>query len=277
MITIVESGSTKTEWAFVEGENILFFSTGGINPSTQVVVKEVLSSEEVKKNLKLSDTIYFYGAGIKTETNKKFIQDILKEWGCHETIHVMSDLLGACRACCKNKEGLVGILGTGSNFCFYDGQNIHQQSPSLGYILGDEGSGFFIGKKVIQSYFYDEMPSVLKSLFESLYTPNLDNILENTYKKQGNNTFIASFSGFLDHTDESYTHSIVRPLFQEYFEKKILPYKNQVHVPLHFVGSVAFHFQDILRDILKENGWKVDSIIEKPLQHLIRFHSGYSV
>jgi N-acetylglucosamine kinase-like BadF-type ATPase len=273
MIAIAESGSTKTQWAFVERGKIQYFSAGGINPSTQTVVKETFLNVQITENLRLSEVVYYYGAGIKTESNKTFIQNLLKESGCKGNIQVMSDLFGACRACCGNQEGLVGILGTGSNFCFFDGNNIHQKSPSLGYILGDEGSGFNIGKNVLRNYFYGEMPSDIKSLFENMYTPDLDTILENSYKRAGNNAYIASFAGFLTHTDQSYAQSVIRPLFKEYFDKKVHPFESQFNLPVYVTGSIAHHFRNILLEIFNENKLKIDNVIEKPLQNLIAFHT----
>lgn len=273
MIVIVDSGSTKAEWAFVGQNKTLFTSSEGINPATQSEQKFSFDSSFPSELLKDVDKLYFYGAGIKTEESKKLIKNILQNLGIAGQIEAMSDLLGAARACCGNLPGLVAILGTGSNICSYDGKNIFQKSPALGYIMGDEGSGFQIGKSILKSYFYNTMPEDVRILFEKKYGLTLENVLFKIYKKSGNNAYIASFTGFLTETKPEWCRTIVMPIFKDFFESKVLPYIEFKSLPIHFVGSVAYGFQEILFEIIGEYGLLPGNIIQKPLENLVDYHS----
>lgn len=272
MILVVESGSSKAEWAFLDEKKTIYAETAGINPATQMG-QEFLFGGGFPHHLmpKISQT-YFYGAGVKSDESKTIIQHLLTKAGTEGKFHIESDLLGAARACCQKKEGVVAILGTGSNVCLYDGKNIHQFSPSLGFILGDEGSGCHLGKEVLRAYFNKTMPSVLIKSFEKTFMPTLDETLQNTYKNKGSNAYIASFASFLGKRDHEWKHQLIKKVFLEFVEQKLLPMPDISSKNIHFVGSIAHFHSDILGDVLKSRGLHLGSVLQKPLEKLIHFH-----
>ncbi len=181
--------------------------------------------------------------------------------------------MGAARASCQKKEGVVAILGTGSNVCAYDGKNISQFSPSLGFILGDEGSGCHLGKEVLRAYFNKTMPPTLIKSFEKTFKITLHDILQNTYKNKGSNAYIASFASFLAKKDHEWKHLLIQNVFQEFVEQKLLPIPHISSKEIHFVGSIAHFHSDILENVLKSNALHLGSVLQKPLEKLIYFHN----
>ncbi|MFZ1703505.1 MAG: hypothetical protein WAT79_04115 [Saprospiraceae bacterium] len=272
MKIVIESGSSKSDWAFEYQGSTLFASSSGINPTSQIAQKIDFEGNFPNHLIQKAKQIYFYGAGTKSFESQQLIIKILREYGATGTIEVYSDLLGAARASCMSKQGIVCILGTGSNICYYDGINIHQKTPALGYILGDEGSGFQIGKTILQSYFYQQMPENIYQTFEKKYSLTLEMVLQNVYKKSGNNTFIASFASFLEDCPQNWKNEILSPIFHSFVKQKMLIYPNIKQAPVHFVGSIAFHFQRELSDILSQYDVQIKSILHKPLENLLSYH-----
>lgn len=276
-ILIADSGSTKTHWCLmIEGQVIKHIQTSGINPiilraeQIQDLLSEELNEELLDTDI---DHIYFYGAGIKNKQIASFMTTILKNHFGQVHIEAYSDMLGACRALCMDAPGVCGILGTGSNSCYYNGHDIHYHHPSLGYILGDEGSGTQMGKKVIQHYFYHTFDPELALAFEQKYGSDVVPILDKIYKGERPNQYLATFAGFLsDHRGHYMVENIIEDCLMDFHEHHILKYRESWQHPIHFIGSVAYHFRDVIENLHLEFGLTTGKILHSPMDGLINYH-----
>lgn len=273
MFLIVESGSTKADWVEVEpsGETRLH-KTLGINPTTQDVLLNFQQNETLASALENCNKIFFYGAGVSNDSSRDRIKNWLFQANTEAHIYVESDMLGAARACCGHEKGIVGILGTGSNSCVYDGQSITSVIPSLGYILSDEGSGVHIGKEILRAYFYKLMPVQIRTKFDEQYHLHKNELLDNVYRSAEGSKYIASFASFLIGADEDWKIFILNKVFREFVEYRILTMNYPDHYPIHFIGSIAFHHQKYLKNVMLEFGLTTGNIIEQPIHKLIEYH-----
>jgi glucosamine kinase len=279
MILIADSGSTKTDWRLIdEHQQIHQYTTQGINPYFQSTeeISKVLQHEllpQLKSGMQHSKSgIHFYGAGCGTPFKKKAVEAALTVLFPASTVEINTDLLGAARALCEDKPGIAAILGTGSNTCYYDGVNIIENHASLGYILGDEGSGAHIGKLFIQAYLNKELPEGIALRFEERFKLTKDIILDNIYRQSMPNRFLASFSKFIyQNLKEQFLIDLVANSFNALFDKHILKYKH-AHLKLSCVGSVAFYYSNILRAVALNKGVHMDKIIETPIAGLTLYH-----
>jgi N-acetylglucosamine kinase-like BadF-type ATPase len=270
MKLIADSGSSKTDWIILERDTILKrFKTIGINPcildSSQIT--KTFTSELLPQitghNIKC---IEFYGAGCKQPFSQK-IYDILKSLTNCQQIIVESDMLCAARMCCSNSEGIVCILGTGSNSCLFDGKNIIQQTPSLGYILGDEGSGGALGKRLLNYIYKGNLPIQIQQYVHKKYNLSIEEIIQKVYRQEYPNKFMATFTHFLKENDTlPEIKQLIKEEFQLFINRNLIPY-NRRDLPIHFVGSVAYHFQQILKSVIYENGMKLGNIYSNPLDN----------
>lgn len=272
MKLIVESGSTKTNWALVDKNSIQTFHSDGWNPATLDKNKFLFPEFFEKAVIKSIHAVHYYGAGIRNEEIKNLVVQKFREVGFTANTEVSSDLLGAARACCGHSTGWIGILGTGSNLGYYDGHNLNHLSPSLGFILGDEGSGFAIGKTILRHYFNGKMPEEVKKIFENHYLITADEVIHSVYQGAAQNAYVASFTAFLNHVNGDWKQEILASVFQEFFDYKVLPFKNASVEIIHFCGSVACHFQNELKETALQNGMKIGKIIASPLEALVTFH-----
>jgi N-acetylglucosamine kinase-like BadF-type ATPase len=287
IILIADSGSTKTDWKLITPEGGLFgFKTIGFNPyfqTTQVIYKE-LSQHLVPDLLRLSLPglyteklkIFFYGAGCSTPEKCNVVTEALRKAFPEARIEVEHDLLAAARALFGKEKGIAAILGTGSNSCLYDGKGIVENVASLGFILGDEGSGAHIGKLFMQDYLNNEVPKPIAERFYDSYQLSRDLILDSVYKQAMPNRFLASFSKFIsDHRDEPYISELIRSSFRQFFNKHICKYPGHKEVNMNCVGSVAHHYQDLLRAVAAEKEVNIGRIIESPIAALTHFHGNF--
>lgn len=281
MILIADSGSTKTDWRLINDEKKIHpYTTIGLNPYFQTTEQ---ISEEIRKDLVSrmpaeaveSDLdIYFYGAGCSNISMCKVVEKALKNNFSDANIEVNHDLLAAARALCGNEEGIAAIMGTGSNSCYYDGKRIVENMPSLGYLLGDEGSGAHIGKKFITAYLSEELPKAISTDFYDTYKLNKGDIFEHVYRKPLPNKFLASFSKYIhQNIQNQYLSDLVKNCFRQFFDKHICKYSKHKSVPFYCVGSVGFYYNDILKSVASEKGVKVGKITEFPIEELVQFHS----
>ncbi|MFZ1846853.1 MAG: hypothetical protein WAU12_08070, partial [Saprospiraceae bacterium] len=188
-------------------------------------------------------------------------------------VNVNTDLFAACRATCQNNHGIVAILGTGSASCLYDGKEIVDKIPSLGFIAGDEGAGSMIGKKILQSYFYREMPQKIQAAFEENYTLTREEMFENIYKRPGANSYLASFANFaLTLKKEEFIHNIIIEEFDRFTLRHLSKYENDGSVKCHFVGSIAWFLKEELELSLAKFGLQLGNIIRKPIDQLVAYH-----
>jgi glucosamine kinase len=281
MILIADSGSTKTDWRFIDDKgSIAQFATGGFNPYFQTTeqialeIKTKLLPELSEKIKGISVDIYFYGAGCSAPNKIKTVEDALTENFSTGILEVRHDLLAAARALCGHSEGIAAILGTGSNSCYYDGQNIVRNVDSLGFILGDEGSGAHLGKTLLAAYLNKELPVELSNRFTERFQLSKEEILENIYKKPLPNRYLASFAKFIfQNLKEQYLVDMVAGCFREFFDKHICKYEQHRDVKMGCVGSVGFYFSNILRAIAAEKGVAIGTILESPIAGLVLYHT----
>jgi N-acetylglucosamine kinase-like BadF-type ATPase len=273
---IADSGSTKAEWCIIgKGRKKTFF-TDGISPyflnTEQIInVLQVQLKPEIGKNK--IDEVWFYGTGCKNEVNRKSVEKALKHHfpGCK--VSVDHDLLGAARAVCGHEKGVACILGTGSNSCYYNGKKIVKNSPGLGYVLGDEGSGAYLGRKVLQYYLYNTFDEDLRSRFDAKYVTTPSEILDNVYKMPLPNRYLASFALFLAENRGHYMiENIIEDGLNDFFFNHICKYRESWNYPLCFVGGIAYGFRDVLLGIAAGYELEVGKILKNPMEGLVEYH-----
>lgn len=276
MILIVDSGSTKTDWAVIDGRNHSTYSSLGINPASDLLF---LSLPEHNSALAEMSShilhIYYYGAGVIDGATKKRIQGWLVTYFKNAIeIKVSSDLLGACKALAGDKKGIVSILGTGCNSCTYDGKEVTDNIPAFGYSLSNEGAGTEIGKAILQSYFYRKMPADVKLEFEVKYKIDKSSVVHALYQEPNPTAFLAKYAAFINETsNKEWRKSILSPLFQSFIDIRIKSYFDYSAYELYFVGSIAYFCRDILKEILENNNLQVAEILQKPIDGLIKYHN----
>jgi glucosamine kinase len=276
-ILIADSGSTKCEWCFISNGRKQIIETQGASPYflnepqfAALMQKELLPA---LKNKTPSD-IYFYGTGLAAAVNRKMFRKAIGKVFPGSKIEVEHDLTGASRALCGKNRGIVAILGTGSNSGYYNGRKILRNSPGLGYVLGDEGSGAYLGKKVLQYFLYKTFDADLRDKFHKKYDLTAADILDAVYKKPLPNRYIASFAMFLTENRGHYMiENIIEDGLWDFFSIHLAHYPESGKMPVYFTGSVAFGFQDILKDLCKTFGWKVGKFLAKPMEGLIEYHN----
>jgi len=279
MLLIADSGSTKTSWRLLDGQNpFRDFSTIGLNP-------HYISTGEIHKNLndtllpqlgfapQLIHNVYFYGAGCSSMRENKTVQDALNGLFPNSNNEVDHDLLAAARASSRDKPGIVCILGTGSNTCAYDGENIVDNLPSLGFIIGDEGSGAHIGRLLTKAYFYREMPEELAAKFYEQYQLTKDEYIGNVYQSDIPSRYVAQFSRFcIDHREHPFIMDLLRQNFREFLLRHVMKYEKCQEWQVHYIGSVAYYYQDILKEEMEALKLKPGRFIKNPLDGLTVFH-----
>ncbi len=285
MILIADGGSTKTAWTLLDdnkttigefrsdGYNPYFWTTEQIAESIKKQLVPLIKPSEVKH-------IYFYGAGCSTPENNVIVKNGIAQNFSAAEILVTHDLLAAARALLKRQAGFAAILGTGANTCFYDGHDVSLNIDSLGYLLGDEGSGAYIGKKIVRDYMRGYFPETLAQAFKLKYGyANNEQIFHDLYSKPFPNRTLAGFCTFAsEHASYDYIHSIVHDSFDDFFKNLVSHYPDYASHSFNCIGSVAFSFKDILTDI-SENKYhmKVGNILRSPIHELVQFHIDYQV
>lgn len=277
MILIADSGSTKTNWSLSDSTGeFKRIHTQGINPyfQTNEEILHVIKCELLPaiESLDIS-AIYFYGAGCRNEEKSNKIATILQEVIGVQYVEVNSDLLAAARAVCGNQSGIACILGTGSNSCYYNGQEIVSHVPPLGFILGDEGSGAALGKQFIGDCLKNLLPSDIQDAFyqETGYTPT--EIIEYVYRAPFPNRFLASLTPFIaSQCENSFVRELVKSSFESFFIRNVMQYDYICH-NVHLVGSVAFYFSAIIKEVADSCNIKLGKIVQDPLDGLLIYHA----
>lgn len=274
---VADSGSSKAEWRFQSGDKKNSFRTTGFNPYFFTPHRLARSIEtEVVPQLhgEIPNEIFFYGAGCAAEDHKAMMRDAFLGIFPNSKVEVNDDLLGAARGLLQKNSGFISILGTGMNNGIYDGEKITQQVDSLGFILGDEGSGTAIGKRLLKSFLRNEFPDKLYSEFENEFKLSREEILNSVYSGIEANRFIAGFAQFAaERKTNSFIHDLIKNSFTEFFEKivsKIPFYKNY---SFNCAGSVGFFFSEILIEVAEQFGMKTGKILQSPMEGLMKFHS----
>lgn len=275
-ILIADSGATKTEWCLTDGTESKLLYTEGLNPyyHTTESIEEVVKQKLLSKIDSKVEELFFYGAGCDSKEKIQTVKDALDLTFPDATVHIFHDLLGAARACFLHEPGIACILGTGSNSCLYDGTEIIEHIPSLAFILGDEGSAGYFGKKLINKYFRFEIPEDLKGDLEKNYNMSLDHITKGLYDGSQKSRFIASYGAFLgDHADHPFIKDILYEGFENFITRIVLKYTNATSYEVRFIGSVAFAHQKMIKKILKKNNLKPGLFVQNPMKRLEEFHT----
>ena len=285
MILIADSGSTKTDWRFVDEENgaVLFeIKSIGFNPyfhSTQFILSTLIKTfSDVYNSVSQTVTeIHYYGAGCSSEDKNLIVRNALSELFPVATVNIEHDLLGASRAALGKESGIACILGTGANSCVWDGNKVLDNIPSHGYIFGDEGSGSYLGKELLKIYLNNEMDSLMKSKFDEEFNISEQEIIENTYRKPNPNVFLASFARFYSFYPKSKElNNIIRFGFNDFFHRRVISYSDYIYHDLGFVGSIAFHFRDQLEEVARMHSINIKSIEKCPIERLVQYHLEHS-
>lgn len=272
---IAESGSTKTDWVVMKKGKVQHqFKTEGINPYLQSSADIIARLEaDCKLDTKI-DEVYFYGAGVHSKTNKQIVATALASFFEAKKVEVESDMLAAARGLSKDKKGMICILGTGCNACFYDGKKIKDQLPSLGYIAGDEGSGNHMGKRILQYYAYNTFDIELKMYFEEHFGNDMVQIIDRMYKQPFPNRYLAGFVALLvANRGHFMVENIIEDSFNDFFHQHLFKYRQSWKSPIYFTGSIAFLFADVLENLCAQYEFELGRIIQNPLEGLIEYHS----
>ena len=274
---IADSGATKCEWCLLEGGKKKKIMTTGISPyflDAAQIEQLLLKSLVPKLKDAVIDEVYFYGTGLSNQNNVQILKTVLKKVFKKSKIAVETDLTAAARALCGRTKGIACILGTGSNSCYYDGRKIAKNSPGIGYILGDEGSGAYLGKKVIQYYLYQTFDEELMVSFEKRFLTSPMDILENVYKKPLANRYLASFAIFLAENRGHYMiENIIEDGLNDFFFTHIYKYKESWTHPINFIGSIAYGFKDVLQDLCNTYELELGKVLKAPMKGLTEYHS----
>jgi glucosamine kinase len=280
MILIADSGSTKTDWRLIDDRlAVTPFTTQGINPYFQSadLIKTIVNDELIAQFASTTEVlaVFFYGAGCGSATKNKVLKEVLLSLFPDATIEVNNDLLAAARAACGTEKGLAAILGTGSNTCYFDGVNIARNIDSLGYVLGDEGSGAHLGKTFIQALLNKELPLTIERAFAEEYAIGKDEILDAIYKQSMPNRYLASYTGFIHkHLVEPTMYKLVCTCFEQFFDKHICKYDNYQTLRLSTIGSVGYYFSDVLKSVAAQKNVTIGSVEKTPIDKLVAYHIG---
>lgn len=276
MILIADSGSTKTHWCSVDGGVVRELVTQGLNPRLTDDHTLLTVFRHAGEQLGSPDAVFFYGAGCGSQEMQQRMVSQLSVVFAKATCHCEGDLLGACRALCGDNAGMVGILGTGSNLCYYDGSVIARQRTSTGYILGDEGSGNHIGRRLLKDYLEERMPTPLRAMFHDSYGMTHSQLLDRLYSQPYPNRFLASLTPFAaQHRDDPYITALLHDCFGSFFNQ--LDYFEAYRtMSLHLVGGIVRTFLPAIRKAAESHRVTLGTLLPDPMQGLVQYHSAHT-
>ena len=277
MILIAESGSTKTDWVLVnDNKEITMFKTMGFNPffhSSEFIAEEIQNNKEFYEASKNVDKLYFYGAGCSSDEMNNIVKLGLSKIYPNSAVIVDHDLLACALSTYQGEPSISCILGTGSNSCYFDGKVLREEVPAIAYVLGDEGSGSFYGKKLLRDYLYNQLPESINKDFESQFGNAKADIFENVYMKPHANVYLASFMKFLNrHYHHEYVVNMIQHGMNEFMKIHVCCYPEHKSVKTHFIGSISKIFERELIQAANNNGVILGEIIQKPVDNLVNYH-----
>ncbi len=276
MIIIADSGGSKIDWRLIRNDGTIGQANSvGFNPYYQPVhhFKKIVEDSLLPQVHEKTSKIFYYGTGVSSDKNVQVIRSVFAEHFPEASIEVGWDLLAAARALCGHEPGIACILGTGSNSCLYDGEKITDNVANLGWILADEGSGTYMGKRLVFDYFRNQMPESLAKQFHARFPWSREEVLEKVYQQEMPSAFLASFAKFIfQHLKEPYCYQLVYKSFSEFFENNVMKYPNYKDLKVHFTGSIGFYFSDVLRQVGNDKGIAVRNIQEGPISGLALYH-----
>tara|TARA_R110001606_G_scaffold397423_1_gene573822 strand:- start:1650 stop:2501 length:852 start_codon:yes stop_codon:yes gene_type:complete len=278
MILIADGGSTKVDWITLNTnrEEVFRVKSLGLNPA-------VVSENELQKRIStisqlitIKDEIteiHFYGAGCGTPIPVKILKGILESIFSNAKIVVAEDMLAAVYAASGKEPAIVCILGTGSNSCYFNGENLEMKTASLGYTIMDEASGNYFGKILLRDFYYETMPKTIAKKFKNEFNLDVDTVKFHLYRQENPNMYLASFAKFMfEHKEEKYIRKIIKKGFKTFFKYRILPLNKSSETPIYFIGSIAFYFRDILEGVANKYNLKITDIIQRPIDNLLEYH-----
>jgi N-acetylglucosamine kinase-like BadF-type ATPase len=276
MVLVVDSGSYKSDWMFhPDDDNLVKIRTKGINPffsSEKEITKIVQQVHELKPYVNQISEIYYFGSGCTSPDRREIISNALSYVFPYAFISVDTDVLGSAYATCGNKKGFIATIGTGSNISFFDGESIPAGKQGLGYILGDVGSGAWFGIKLITSFLYGSLPLELSVDFQEKYALTKEKVIESVYQKSVPNVYLASFAPFLsEHQNHPFVSALIDKGFEEFVKSSICLYPNYREYSCHFVGSIAYHFNEELIKVCERHQIQVGKILKQPIQDLYHY------
>lgn len=278
MILIADGGSTKVDWIVLnaKSEEVFKVQSLGLNPAVvsenelQKRVSDISQLIEIKNEV---SEVHFYGAGCGTPIPVKILKTILESIFVKANVIVAEDMLAAVYATSGSKPAIVSILGTGSNSCYFDGENLEMKTASLGYTIMDEASGNYFGKILLRDFYYETMPKSIAQKFQKDFNLDVDTVKFHLYRQENPNMYLASFAKFMfDYKNEKYIRKIIKKGFKTFFKYRILPLDKSPEIPIYFIGSIAFYFRDILEDVASKYGLKITGIIQRPIDSLVKYH-----
>ena len=284
MIVVADSGSTKTDWVIINeyGEKVQSIRTIGFNPyfQTSDFIYQTLDKafESFSNLLEMVTEVNYYGAGCSSEDKNEIVEYALSKLFINADIYVEHDMVAASRATLDDNPGIACIIGTGANTCVWNGFDILANIPSHGYIFGDEGSGSYLGIELLNVYLSGEMSNEIKQSFDNEFNISEDDILNRVYKGVNPNVYLASFASFYSkHKNNNMLSSIIENGFDLFFRTRVIKYDNYQSYKLGFVGSIAYHFRDILAKVAKKYDMEIANIAKCPIDNLVAYHAAKKV
>ncbi|QCX52793.1 BadF/BadG/BcrA/BcrD ATPase family protein [Elizabethkingia sp. JS20170427COW] len=282
MIAIVDGGSTKCDWVILEnsGLEVLKTKTKGFNPNNtaaDTIPEEIHKNEDLENIKDQIQHIFFYGSGCGVQENRDIVREQLQKVFTFAEIEVQEDLLAAAYAVYRGNPTMVCILGTGSNSCYFDGKEVKIELPSLGFLLGDDGAGSAMGKRIVKNYFMKKLPPELDLEFSKDYQLSIEELLQNMYHKNNMvNAYFANFNKFVAKwKDHPFIQNMVYDEFKNFIEYQLLPYKEIKDSEVSFIGSIAHVYSDILKSVAAEYNLNFGIIVQKPIDNLVKYHVDY--
>lgn len=281
MIAIVDGGSTKCDWILLDDNKDIFLETQtiGFNPNIiqpELIHEKILDNSELSTYIPQISQLFFYGSGCGVEDNRILVGTELKKVFINADIRVKEDLTAAAYAGYRGVPAIICILGTGSNSCFFDGLNIRKELPSLGFLLGDEGSGNAIGKSIVRDFFLKKLPHDLHDDFDKTYGLSIEDLIRNIYHSPQANAYLAGFNRFVvERKNHPYIQNLLFKIFSSFFEAQVIPYVEARTVEINFIGSIAHVYEDILRAVASQYYLNIGLVIRKPIDNLVRYHLEY--
>ncbi|HOB24790.1 MAG TPA: ATPase [Kaistella sp.] len=281
MIAIVDGGSTKCDWVILDKFGKVFLKTETIGFNPNIIDSEMIVPEIEKNNnlLTIKDSlqkVFFYGSGCGVPENVALVENEFQKVFKNAEVTVKEDLTAAAYAAYNGKPAIVCILGTGSNSCYFDGEKIKRELPSLGFLIGDEGSGSAIGKNLLRRFFMKKLPSDLQNDFIEKYNLTIEDAIKNMYHNPRANAYLADFNKFVvERKSHPYFQNMVFDEMKNFLDYQVLPYEEAKDAEINFIGSIAFYYEDILRAAAAELNLNVGCIVQKPIESLVDYHKKY--
>ncbi|TVR38298.1 MAG: hypothetical protein EA392_10415 [Cryomorphaceae bacterium] len=275
-VWVIDAGGSSCDWWLCTRESVKpVAKTKGFNPNYNRVSEFLEEIAEISELSSFRDAqqVFWYGAGCSSESNQNRIRQLLLRLAPQATTEVKSDLWGAARACYEGEPHICAILGTGSNACFFDGNTLRTQKPSLGYLLGDEGSGNHIGRAMLKAYFHGSMPNELRESLRSFSDLNLNTVLERVYNANQPAAYLASFAPFAaQHQENPFVRNLLQSVFDAFIEQYLLPFPEVGQTIVSWVGSVAYHFRETISQRLDAYQLRRGIFVGEPGERLAQFH-----